>query len=87
MQNEQVTVVHLKSEVLPNLFRDPATLGEYGAGNSNAVAMNEFSSLMESGAVGVLAGKIGEILAKLGDADPQRIAQKPTWFDRMLGRD
>lgn len=87
MSNEQVTVAQLKGEVLPALFRDPATLGEYGAGDSNTVAMNEFSNLMESGAVGALAGKIGEIVAKLGDADPQRIAQKPTWFERLLGKE
>lgn len=87
MQNKQETVVQLKSELLPDLFRNPATLGEYGPGDSNTAAMNELSNLMESGAVGALAGKIGEIVAKLGDADPQRIAQKPTWFERVLGRE
>lgn len=82
-----MNVEALKGEVLPALFKDPGALGEYGAAESNAEALNDFSNLMERGAVSALAGKIGEIVAKLADADPQRIAQKATWFERMLGRE
>lgn len=82
-----MTLTELKEKVLPALFRDPSKLGEYGAGEASSEAMNEYSNLLESGAVGVLAGMISEIVGKLGDADPKRVAQKPTWLDRLLGRE
>ncbi len=87
MSNEESTVDRLKSEVLPALFRDPEALGEYGAGESSADALHELSSLIESNVVAVLAGKIGEVVAKLADANPQQIARQPSWFDRLLGRE
>ncbi|HCT4783676.1 TPA: toxic anion resistance protein [Pseudomonas aeruginosa] len=85
MSNEVLSVDTLKGETLPALFRDPSAIGEYGAVESNATALDEFSSLMERGAVTALAGKIGEIVTALGAADPQKIAQKPTWLERVLG--
>ena len=80
-------IEQLKCEVLPALFLDAAALGEYGAGLSGVDALHEFSNLMETGAVAGLASKIGEIVAKLADADPKRITKKATWLDQLLGRE
>lgn len=87
MSSEQVNIHWLKADVLPALFRNPTALGEYGSDKLNAHALHEFSNLMEGGAVSALAGKIREIVEKLSDADPKRIAQKPSWFERLLGRE
>jgi len=87
MSQEQVSVARLKEEVLPALFREPTTLGEYGAGESPADALEEFSNLLEAGAVSALAEKLGEVVAKLADADPQQLVQKSSWFGRLLGRE
>lgn len=72
---------------MPALFASPATIGEYGAGIDGADSLNELSNLMEHGAVAALADKISQIVAKLADADPRKIAEKPTWFEKMLGRE
>ncbi|WP_322075520.1 toxic anion resistance protein [Burkholderia cenocepacia] len=85
MANNVVTVEALKRDVLPALFADAAAIGEYGATAAGSAAINEFSNLMERGSVSALAGRIGEIVAKLGDADPQRIAQPPTWIEKLTG--
>ena len=84
--DNQISVEQIKKEVLPVLFRNTSTLAGYGAVESNSEALHSFSNLMEGGAVGSLASKIGEIVAKLSDADPQRIAEQPTWLDKLLGR-
>jgi hypothetical protein len=85
MTIQQLSVSTLKGEVLPELFSDPTRIGEYGAVASNASALDEFSNLMEKGAVSALATKIGLIVSALADADPQKIAKKPNWLERMLG--
>lgn len=36
----------LKAEVLPALFENPKTLGEYGSGESQANALDSFSDLI-----------------------------------------
>ncbi|MGG5276357.1 protein KlaA [Pseudomonas syringae pv. coryli] len=85
MSYENVSVETLKADVLPALFREPSTIGEYGAVESNAGALDEFSNLMEGGAVTALAIKISQIVASLSDADPQKIVEKPSWVARVLG--
>lgn len=85
MSSETISIGALKSQTLPALFRDPTAIGEYGAVETNAGALDEFSTLMERGAVTALAAKIGEIVSALADADPQKIAQKPNWLERVLG--
>ncbi|KGR62619.1 protein KlaA [Xanthomonas vasicola] len=87
MSNTEPSIAELKGEILPALFRSPATIGQYGAGMSGADSLNQLSNLMEGGAVTELAEKIGLIVAKLTDADPRRIAEKPTWFEKLLGRE
>ena len=87
MEEQSVNMARLKGEVLPALFASPATIGEYGAGIDGADSLNELSNLMEHGAVAALADKISQIVAKLADADPRKIAEKPTWFEKMLGRE
>lgn len=85
MSDQQITVERLKADVLPKLFLDPSAIGEYGAIGSNATALDAFSNLMEKAAVSVLAAKIGEIVTTLADADPQKIARKPNWLERITG--
>jgi hypothetical protein len=85
MSNQNVSIETLKADVLPALFRDPSSIGEYGAVESNAGALDEFSNLMEGGAVTALATKIGQIVASLSDADPQKIVESPSWIVRVLG--
>lgn len=76
----------LKAQVLPALFLDTSKIGEYGAGGSSAATLQSSSDLMGVGAISDLASKIEEIVIKLSDADPQKIAQTPSWLDKLLGR-
>lgn len=78
-------IADLKADVLPALFAgDASAIGEYGGGGS-AVALNEFSNLMETGPVSALADRISGIVAKLSEADPQRIAKPANWLERVMG--
>ena len=77
-------IEELKSVVLPALFEQPTKIGEYGATESNVEVLNDISNLMESGAVGALAGHISEIVSKLTDADPEKVAKKTNWLGRFL---
>ena len=83
----QGKVAKIKAEVLPALFENPKALGEYGAADDNGQTLDNFSDLMEKGSVATLASRIGDVVAKLADADPKRIAQKPSWLERITGRD
>lgn len=87
MDNELPTIAQLKTVVLPQLFLEPTLIGEYCPAQSNAAALKNYSDLVEAGSASALARNIGEIVSKLADADPQRIAGKSTWLDRMLGRE
>ena len=80
-------IEELKKVVLPALFARPNDIGEYGATQSNVEALHTISNLMESGAVGALASHISEIVAKLTDADPEKVAQKTNWLGRFLGNE
>lgn len=80
-------IEELKSVVLPALFEQPTKIGEYGATESNVEVLNDISNLMESGAVGALAGHISEIVSKLTDADPEKVAKKTNWLGRFLGNE
>lgn len=82
-----LTVEQIKVDVLPVLFQDPQRLGEYGAVEDNRDAINRFSDLMETGAVSALASRIGAVVSKLADADPERIARKSSWLEKITGRD
>lgn len=82
-----VRVAQIKAEVLPALFKNPKAIGEYGAADDNGQALDSFSDLIEKGSVAALASRIGSVVAKLADADPKRIAKKPSWFERVTGRD
>ena len=80
-------IEELKSVVLPALFEQPTKIGEYGATESNVEVLNDISNLMESGAVGALAGHISEIVSKLTDADPEKVAKTTNWLGRFLGNE
>jgi len=79
-------VEELKTSVLPALFESPAAIGDYGRSATASGTMNELGDLMEGSPVSRLAGCIGEIVAKLADADPKKIAKQPSWLDRFLGK-
>jgi len=87
MPDYRINIERLKETVLPAIFRDPAAIGKYGENRSEKENLQELSDFMESGTVSALAIKIGEIVTKLMDADPQRMTQKTTWYDRLIGRD
>lgn len=79
------SIFELKATTLPALFSgDTSAIGEYG-GTSSAAALNDFSNLMESGSVSILADRISGIVAKLSEADPQRIAKPANWLERITG--
>ena len=84
---EVLSLDQLKSEVLPHLFSEPSRIWEYGDANAGSEGLNQLSNLMESGSVSELAVRIGEIVAMLGDADPRTIAKRPSWMDKLLGRE
>lgn len=80
-----VVVSQLKASVLPALFQgDAAAIGEYG-GSGAALALGEYSDLMEAGAVSALADAIGVIVSTLSAADPQQISKPVSWLDRFMG--
>ncbi|MDP5168574.1 toxic anion resistance protein [Pseudomonas syringae] len=80
-----VTVAELKTDTLPRLFAgDASSIGGYGGGAS-ALALNDFSNLMESSPVTALADCISGIVASLSEADPQRIAKPVSWLERFTG--
>ena len=81
-----VTVALLTREVLPEIFRSPDAIGEYGRLPSSAQAMAELSELLEASPVAKLAGKVREIVSKLKDADPRRISKPPSWLDKLTGK-
>jgi uncharacterized protein YaaN involved in tellurite resistance len=87
MSSEPLSMERLKSETLPALFADAQKVAHYGNAEESGAAMQELSSLMEAGAVTKLADSIEAIVGRLADADPQRIAQKPSFIDRLLGRE
>ncbi len=80
-----VSVDHIKSQVLPDLFAHPAKLGEYGATADGSATLSQLSDLMERGSMGALAGLIAEILASMAKASPEQISKQPSWLDRLLG--
>lgn len=85
--NAQMTeVTQIKSTILPELFRNPGGIGEYGRSPFDQKAMAELGDLMEGSPVSRLAASISEIVARLSDADPRKIAKTPTWLERFLGR-
>lgn len=81
-----VTIDHLKSQVLPQLFLKPASIGEYGNVATSSANMDQLSKLMENGAASALAAKIAQVLSKMTDASPEQITKAPTFFERFLGK-
>lgn len=79
-----ISVAQLKND-LPILFDQPAHIGLYGVGEIQTDELDQYSNLMEAGAVSELAKIIGEIVKKLAEADPQEMAKAPSWFERLLG--
>lgn len=80
------TVDEVKATEVPKVFGDTSLIGSYGSTEAGTKAMTDYSDLMEGSPVTKLAEKIGEIVTKLADADPQRVAKKPTWVERFTGR-
>lgn len=81
-----VTAEEVKATEVPKVFGDTSLIGSYGSAEAGTKAMTQYSDLMEGSPVTKLAEKIGEIVTKLADADPQRVAKKPTWVERFTGQ-
>jgi len=76
----------IKAGELPKVFSDTSLISSYGSAGAGNKALTAYSDLMEGSPVTKLAEKIGEIVTKLADADPQRLAKKPTWVERFTGK-
>lgn len=85
MNSETVTLDHLKRHVLPELFQTPSKLGEYGPTANSREGIKQLEKHMEAGSASALADDIAQILSKMSDASPERIARKPKWHERLLG--
>lgn len=85
MNQPVITVDHLKEQLLPELFRNPSRISEYGNTEGAAKNIDQLSALMQRGATGALAKQIAEILSKMADASPEKISKAPTFMDRLLG--
>lgn len=81
-----LTAEDVKATEVPKVFGDTSLIGSYGSTEAGSKAMTAYSDLMEGSPVTRLAEKIGEIVAKLADADPRRVAKKPTWVERFTGQ-
>jgi len=87
VSNVEVTIDRLKQEVLPELFATPARISQYAEVQRSSQSIEQLSNLMESGSASALADLIAEILSRMKDASPERIARKPTWIEKLLGAD
>lgn len=82
-----ITEEELKGSTIPALFANTNEIGTYGPANAiTSVSLNQFSDLMETGAVSRLAKMIGEIVASLSEADPKVLARKPSWWENLVGK-
>lgn len=81
---EQAIIEKLLGEI--NLA-STATITAFGNVSSASATIEALASLMEQAPTALLAGKIAEIVAKLGEADPRQVAAKPGWFARFTGGD
>ena len=79
-------VAELKTAVIPQLFTKPETIGEYGRSADTSEVMAELDKLMGRSPVTRLAEAIANIVAKLSDADPEKIAKAPTWLEKFTGK-
>jgi len=87
MSGLTITQDELKSVTIPALFSNTNDIGSYGPANAlTPVSLNEFSDLMESGAVSRLAKMIGDIVVSLSEADPKVLARKPSWWENLIGK-
>lgn len=86
MSQPTLQIEHLKAVVIPQLFVDASAIGQYGSELATAETITELSNLMEGGAATALTEKIAQILTKMSDASPEKIAKKPSRLDRWLGR-
>ena len=81
-----MNIADLKSRVLPALFLNPSELGQYGRTSGSAKSMAELGDLLENSPLSRLASSIAAIVGGLTDADPKKLAKKPTWLERVTGQ-
>ena len=79
-------VEHLKREVIPKLFQDSSLIGTYGRDEQSTLVINGHSDLLEHSPVAQLTEKLSQIMAKLSDADPKAVNDKPNWVQRFTGK-
>ena len=81
----QQEIENIKSTIVA-LFADAKSVSEFGVVKERSNSLNEVSDLMESSPVTALADQIRQVVAKLADADPHKISEKPSWLDKFLGK-
>ncbi len=91
MIEQEELVIRLKRDVLPGVFANMATIAEYGGRGSHDAAMRtetmrELGDLMECLPVSRLAAHVAQIVGKLADASPEKVAKKATWLEKITGR-
>lgn len=77
-------IQRLQAEI--NLSSSSA-ISTYGNLASSGAAIDALSQTMERAPTTALAGKIAEIVTKLEDADPRKVAVKSNWIAKMTGAD
>ncbi|MCD0253136.1 toxic anion resistance protein [Xanthomonas campestris pv. campestris] len=87
MTTPPVSIEQLKATTLPALFAGASEIGEYGNTATSAAMLQSVAQMMEAGSAAKLAASIAAIVTGLSDADPQKIARKPSFADRLLGRE
>lgn len=85
MTQQVITVDHLKHQVLPDLFRDPSRISEYGNTEGAGKSIDQLGALMQRGSMGALTKQLSQILTKMADASPERISKEPNFWERMFG--
>lgn len=86
MENELLPLNAIKQDIIRPLFKDTSKIGQYGASDKRSKNMSDIAQLMETSPVTKLADKIKEIVAGLNQADPQKIAAKPSRWAVLLGK-
>lgn len=80
-------IAHVSSALAQIDLSKPGFISHFGASEQSAgSSLDELSNMLEQSPVTMLASKMGEIVAKLSDADPRQISQKPTWLERLTGK-
>ena len=83
-KGDAATVAKMQAEID---LSSSSAISTYGNLASSGAAIDALSQVIEQAPTTALADKIAEIVLKLEDADPRKIAGKPSWLKRITGAD